>query len=412
MNAFSIIFIVMLAAATVTRLWLAQRQYRHVDAHRHQVPAAFAEFISLDNHLKSAQYNCTMMRYDQVGAVYGMIVLLFWTLGGGINLLDTPLHNTTWPPWLNGTVVLLAFIFLNHLLELPLNLYRTFIIEQRFGFNRTRPGLYLTDLVREALLFLLIGTPVIMAVLWLMSSGTEYWWLYVWLLWTGLSLLMLWLYPALIAPLFNTFSPLSDAGLVKRIEALLKKTGFRSNGIYVMDSSKRTGHGNAYFTGLGQQKRIVFYDTLLNSLDDDETEAVLAHELGHFRLRHVHQRLFWISGLSLAGCFLLGWVVDQEWFYSGLGVHRPSPHSALLLFLLTLPVFTFFLQPLLLLQSRRHEYEADDFAARHTAADALVNALLKLYEDNAATLTPDPLYSFFHDSHPPAPVRISHLGTK
>ena len=412
MNTFSVVFLLMLMLVTATRLWLAQRQHRHVLDHRHRVPETFAGHISLDNHLKSADYTCATMRLEQISTVYSALLLLFWTLGGGLELLDKLWLDSTWPVLLAGTAIVLIFIFLNQFLELPLNLYRTFVIEQRFGFNHTRPGLYIADLGREALLTLLIGTPVIAAALWLMQSGGNLWWVFVWLLWMALSLLMLWSYPVLIAPLFNTFSTLSDAGLKNRIETLLEKTGFRSNGIFVMDSSRRTGHGNAYFTGLGRQKRIVFYDTLLDSLNADETEAVLAHELGHYRRHHVHQRLLWTACLSLTGCALLAWLAGQEWFYHGLGMQRPSAHAAILLFLLAVPVFSFFLHPLLLLQTRRHEFEADEFATRYTAAGALTNALLKLYEDNATTLTPDPLYSVFHDTHPPAPVRIAHLETK
>ena len=283
------------------------------------------------------------------------------------------------------------------------------MIEQRFGFNHSALGLFFADLLKQTLLLFVIGTPLALAVLWLMQSAGDLWWLYVWLLWSGFTLLMIWAYPAVIAPLFNKFTPLKNPGVRKRIQALLQRTGFRSRGIFVMDGSRRSAHGNAYFTGFGRNKRVVFFDTLLKTLRGSEIEAVLAHELGHFRHRHILKRLVTLFGMSLAGLALLGWLIQQAWFYQGLGVSTASVHAALILFLVAGPVFTFFLQPLMAWGSRRHEYQADAYAAEQANTRALISALVKLYRENASTLTPDPVYSAFYDSHPPASLRIAHL---
>jgi STE24 endopeptidase len=298
------------------------------------------------------------------------------------------------------------------LLDLPFSLYHTFVVEERFGFNKTTAAVFVSDMVKQGLLMLVLGLPLAWTALWLMQGSGELWWLYLWLLWTGFSLLMLWAYPTVIAPLFNKFTLLEDQQLQQRIQELLDRCGFKSKGIYVMDGSRRSGHGNAYFTGMGRNKRIVFFDTLLETLEPDEIEAVLAHELGHFKRRHVQKRIAVMVLGSLAGLALLGWLSQQSWFYQGLGVTRPSDYLALLLFLIAVPVFTLFLQPLASWFSRRHEFEADDYAAKQADAAGLIRALVKLYRENASTLTPDPLYSAFHDSHPPAPVRVAHLSTK
>jgi STE24 endopeptidase len=295
---------------------------------------------------------------------------------------------------------------------LPFSLYHTFVIEERFGFNKTTPVTFIGDLAKQGLLMLLLGVPLTWAALWLMQGSGELWWLYLWLLWAGFSLLMFWAYPAVIAPLFNKFTPLDNEQLQQRIQALLDRCGFKSKGIFVMDGSRRSGHGNAYFTGMGRNKRIVFFDTLLETLEADEIEAVLAHELGHFKRRHVQKRIVIMMLMSLGGLALLGWLIQQTWFYQGLGVTQPSNHLALLLFLMVTPVFTLFLQPLASWFSRRHEFEADDYAASQSSAGYLIRALVKLYKENANTLTPDPLYSAFYDSHPPAPVRVAHLSTR
>jgi len=308
--------------------------------------------------------------------------------------------------------VMMSFFLLGSLLDVPFSAWSTFKLETHFGFNHSTLGLFVADLAKQAVLLLVIGTPLIALVLWLMQVSGTYWWLYVWVVWISFSLLMMWAYPSFIAPLFNKFAPLDNAELRSRIESLLSRCGFQSEGIFVMDGSRRSGHGNAYFTGLGRHKRIVFFDTLIHALEPDEIEAVLAHELGHFKRKHVQKRLTGMLLMSLGGLALLGWLAEQPAFYQGLGAAEPSTHMALLLFMLAAPVFSLFLQPLLSKLSRKHEFEADDYAAEQTGAHHLVSALVKLYRDNASTLTPDPLYSAFHDSHPPAPVRVAKLGTR
>lgn len=412
MNTFTVIFLTLLATAVGIQLWLSARQLRHVARHRDQVPEAFRERIALPAHRKAADYTLAKTRFEQAEVVIGAILLVGWTLGGGLDLLDRAWRATDWPTlWVGAGFVLSVFLLMG-LLELPLTAYRTFALEQRFGFNRTTPALFIADMLKQGVLMLLIGVPLILVVLWLMGNAGTLWWFDVWLVWTGFSLLMIWAYPAFIAPLFNKFSPLQDEALAQRIRALLERAGFSSRGLHVMDGSRRSSHGNAYFTGLGKNKRIVFFDTLLEGLAPEEVEAVLAHELGHFRRNHVRKRLVIMMGFSLAGLALLGWLIERSWFYTGLGVHTPSLHVALVLFLMVAPVFTFFIQPVMSQFSRRHEYEADDYAAELASAAALIRALVKLYTENASTLTPDPLYSAFHDSHPPAPLRVAHLSAR
>ncbi len=412
MQTFTTVFLFMLLLSLGIQLWLVQRQIRHVAANRERVPAAFADDITIQDHQKAADYTLSKARLGRFEMVYATLILLGLTLGGGLQWLDSLWRvAVTGELWIGIGFILSVFV-VTSLLDLPFSLYRTFRLEQRFGFNRMTVGLFIADLFKQTLLLLLLGGPLAALVLWLMGSMGEQWWLYVWLVWSGFSLLMLWAYPAVIAPLFNKFSPLEDEAMRQRIDALLQRCGFTSNGIFVMDGSRRSSHGNAYFSGMGNNKRIVFFDTLLNSLSGEEIEAVLAHELGHFRRKHVRKRLILMMGMSLAGLALLGWLIQQEWFFHGLGVGEPSTHAALVLFLLVMPVFTFFIQPVMALFMRKHEFEADDFAAEHASASDLIHALVKLYQENASTLTPDPLYSAFHDTHPPAPVRISHLLTK
>ncbi len=409
MNPFALLVLILLALMLLAQLALAVRQMRHVRAHRAQVPAAFAAKIPLSAHQKAADYTLAKTRLGMVESVVGTAMLLIWTLGGGLQFLDGAWADAGLGPVTTGTAFMLSVFFIMGVLDLPLSTYQTFVLEARFGFNKTTPALFVSDLLKKALLSLALGGPVILAVLWLMQSADALWWLYTWLLWTGFTLFMVWAYPAVIAPLFNKFRALDQESMVKRIQALLARTGFTSRGVFVMDGSRRSAHGNAYFTGLGKNKRIVFFDTLLHTLSEAEVEAVLAHELGHFKRRHVIKRMLLMFGMSLAGLALLGWLMQQPWFYTGLGVAQPSTHSALILFLLVVPVFTFFLHPLFAWGSRRHEFEADAFAAEQTDANALVSALVKLYEENAATLTPDPWHSAFYDSHPPAAVRIAYL---
>jgi STE24 endopeptidase len=412
MNAFTALFIVALVLSFGIEYWLARRQAAHVLAHRHAVPAAFRESITLEAHQKAADYTLDKNRLGDIRRVIGVALLLLFTLGGGIEAVQNVWLGFGFSPMTTGITVILTTLFLLQVLELPLALYQTFVIEERYGFNRNTPLQFAKDLGLQWLLSLAIGVPLLALILGVMDSVGGLWWLLAWAILMGFSFLMGWAFPTFIAPLFNKFTPLPDEGLKQRIEALLDRCGFHSKGVFVMDGSRRSGHGNAYFTGMGTSKRIVFFDTLVESLDHDELEAVLAHELGHFKHRHVIKMLVTSASLSLAGFAVLGWLSGQEWFYTGLGVSKPSNAVALLLFMLASPVFSFFLQPVMAYFQRRYEFEADDFAASQTRASDLINALVKLYRENASTLTPDPLYSAFHYSHPPAAIRIAHLSAK
>ena len=410
MNTFTYLFIIALISGVFLQWRLSVRHIRHIKANRDAVPDEFADKIPLDAHRKAADYTCAKTHARLLELVVSSLLLLIWTLGGALDLLDSVIRPYQLSTLLTGTVFILAVILISSLLDLPLSLYRTFRLEQRFGFNKMTPKLFINDLLKNALLALVIGTPLIMLVLWFMDNSGAWWWLYVWLTWFGFNLIMVWAYPALIAPLFNKFRPLSNAELAVRIAALLDRNGFTSNGIFVMDGSTRSTHGNAYFTGLGANKRIVFFDTLIDELSHDEIEAVLAHELGHFKCGHIKKRLAILGLTFLIGFAILGVLLEVPWFYAGLGVSEASTYMALILFVLVAPAFTFFLQPLFSSLSRKHEFEADDFATAQVRADSLINALVKLYKENANTLTPDPLYSAFHDSHPPAPIRVAHLS--
>ncbi len=410
MNTITLLFLCFLALALGIQFWLIQRQIRHVQRHRVQVPAAFRERISLQEHQKAADYTVEKTRFARLELLVATVLLLLWTLGGGFDLLDRAWRQSGLGETATGVLVLLSSLLISTLLELPVNAWRTFGLEQRHGFNRSTPALFVSDQIKQLLILVVIATPLIWLALWLMQGAGRLWWVYLWAVWTGLGLFMMWAYPTLIAPLFNRFTPLDDGELRRRIEHLLERCGFTSQGIFVMDGSRRSAHGNAYFTGLGRNKRIVFFDTLLDSLNAAGIEAVLAHELGHFRRHHIPKRLFHSALISLAGLALLGWLSEQTAFYQGLGASRPSPHAAIFLFLAISPLFGVFLQPLFALLSRKHEYEADEYAARQTSARDLIDALVTLYRENASTLTPDPLYSAFHDSHPPAALRIAHLS--
>lgn len=409
--AFTMLFLAALALTTALRLWLARRHVRHVAAHRGAVPDAFRDTITLEAHQRAADYTAAKVRLGMIEVVVGAGFVLALTFGG----LLQALHDAWTALGLAGMAHSLAFIaglaVLSSAADLPFSLWRTFVIEARFGFNKMTLRLFIVDLAKGALLGALIGLPVLAAVLWLMEKMGTYWWLHVWLFWLGFNLLALLIYPTVIAPLFNKFAPLADESLRSRIEALLARCGFRSSGLFVMDGSKRTAHGNAYFTGFGRAKRIVFFDTLLEKLAPAEVEAVLAHELGHYKRRHVWKRIGLLALATFGFLWLLGMLIDAPWFYEGLGMHSQGTAPALVLFSLAIPVFAFPLSPLMSALSRRHEYEADAYAAEQTRAGDLVAALVKLYRDNAATLTPDPLYSSFYDSHPPAAARIAHLQT-
>lgn len=412
MNTFTIIFLSLLGLSLLTELWLARRHIRHVMAHRDTVPEAFRHTISPEDHRKAADYTVAHTRFGRVEDIYGAALLVLWTVGGGLEWLDHAWSGLGWGELVTGTGFMLSAFVLMGLLELPTSIYQTFVIENRFGFNKITPGLFITDLVKKTVLLGILGAPLIVAALWMMQATGALWWFYVWLLWSGFMLFLVWAYPTLIAPIFNKFTPLKEDSVRQRIQSLLERTGFRSRGIFVMDGSRRSAHGNAYFTGFGKTKRVVFFDTLLKHLGEKEIEAVLAHELGHFKRRHVIKRMILTFSMSLIGLAILGWLVTQPWFYAGLGMTQPSTHAALTLFMLIGPVFTFFLQPLIAWGSRRYEYEADSFAAEQTDAGELVSALVKLYKENASTLTPDPLHSAFYDSHPPASLRIAHLTGK
>ncbi|MCU0934955.1 MAG: M48 family metallopeptidase [Gammaproteobacteria bacterium] len=403
-------FLAAVAFGLATQLWLASRQVRHVQAHRDAVPTPFAGSVPLEAHRRAADYTVAKTRLGAADALVSAALLLALTLGGGIQALFELWGRLLEPGDVaHGALLILSVALLAAAVDLPLAVVRTFRIEARFGFNRTTPRLFAVDLGKQLAVSLVLGLPLLVAVLWLMARMGDLWWLYVWAAWLGFNLLLLLIYPTFVAPLFNRFSPLQDTALRERVERLLARCGFRAKGLLVMDGSKRSSHGNAYFTGFGAARRIVFFDTLLAQLDPPEVEAVLAHELGHFRLRHVWKRVAWTALASLALLALLGALIDQPWFYAALGVESRSTATALLLFFLAVPAFTFPLHPLASLYSRRHEYQADAYAARHAGAADLVRALVKLYRDNAATLTPDPLHSAFYDSHPPAAMRIVRL---
>jgi STE24 endopeptidase len=409
-HVFSLVFLAMLALTTALRAWLALRQLRHVLAHREAVPAEFADRITPAEHRKAADYTAAKTRLALSELVVDAALLLAFTFGGLLQGLDRFWRGVFDAAGHGHGLALFASVGVaGFLVGLPFALYRTFSLEARFGFNKMTPALYVADLVKQLLLSVAIGGPLLLAVLWLMGAMGSLWWLYVWATWLGFNLLVLLLYPTFIAPLFNKFSPLAEGEIKSRIEALLARCGFASSGLFVMDGSKRSAHGNAYFTGFGRARRIVFFDTLLDKLAPAEVEAVLAHELGHFKHRHVWKRIGVMAALSLALLWLLGQLIDQPWFYAGLGVAHAGTAMALILFSLVLPVFAFPFGPLLSWLSRRHEFEADAYASRQASAFDLISALVKLYRDNAATLTPDPLHSLFYDSHPPASQRIAHL---
>jgi STE24 endopeptidase len=402
-----------LVANLLTKLWLSNRQVRHVAQHRATVPATFAQTISLEAHQKAADYTLAKARVGVIDLGLDAIALMAWTLLGGLDMLNQiTLH------WLGegmgqqiGLVV--SFILIGSLISLPLSLYQTFGIEQRFGFNNTTPKLWLSDMVKALLVGMVLGLPILWVVLWLMQAGGSLWWVYTWAALVVYQLFVMWIAPNVIMPLFNKFTPLEDATLKARVTALMTRSGFTAKGFFVMDGSRRSAHSNAFFTGLGAAKRVVFFDTLLAQLNGDEMEAVLAHELGHFKHRHILKMMATNFATSLAGLALLGWLSQQIWFYTGLGV-MPNVNGnncalALLLFMLVLPLFTFFVSPLSARRSRKFEFEADAYAVANSDGKALANALLKLYQDNASTLTPDPWYVAFYYSHPPASQRLARM---
>jgi STE24 endopeptidase len=421
MNDYPFLFTLLVCAALVlsllVRFYLASRQIRHVAQNRHEVPQAFAATISLQAHQKAASYTITKSRLGLLEMAIGAALLLGWTLLGGLDLLnqallDSPLSS--YGSLIPQIALLAAFGLISGLIDLPISLYKTFVIEERFGFNKLSFKLWLADLVKSTLVGAIIGLPVIALILWIMGSAGSLWWLWAWAAWMGFNLLALVLYPTLIAPLFNKFKPLDDESLKTRVTALMQRCGFEAKGLFIMDGSRRSAHANAYFTGFGAAKRVVFYDTLLNQLNPAEVDAVLAHELGHFKHKHIIKRIASMFALSLLGFALLGWLTNQVWFYTGLGV-LPSLTGAndalaLLLFMLVLPLFSFFITPLFAQLSRRDEFQADAYAISQTDGRDLQSALLKLYKDNASTLTPDPLFVKFYYSHPPASERMARMN--
>ena len=411
-STFTLIFVVLLALTTATRLWLGSRQINYVQAHRAQVPSAFSTDISLEAHQKAADYSSAKTRLVLIEVVVQAMLLLAFTLGGGLQWLDNAWQNIIQNhDIIRGALVICSAMLISALIDIPFEYYKTFSVDEKFGFNKMTRAMFFSDLVKHSIVGLALGAPILFAALWLMQGAGQYWWFYLWVVWSVFNIVMLAVYPTFIAPLFNKFTPLADENLKSRIEALLTKCGFKSQGLFVMDGSARSSHGNAYFTGFGSSKRVVFFDTLLSRLNTEEIEAVLAHELGHFKHHHVIKRIAMMFFASFLGLALLGWLMNQTWFYNGLGVTTASNHMALILFLLVSPVFMFILRPVMASYSRKNEFEADDYAAKHANAKHLVEALVKLYRDNASTLTPDPLHSAFYDSHPPASMRIAKLAS-
>lgn len=391
------------------KLWLNRRQMIHIILHRDSVPKDFEGKIDLASHQKAADYTLAKTRMATLSTIIGSGVLVILTLGGIINILSSITQAYIAHDIWSGVALIMSVFILSHFIELPVSVYQTFKIEQKFGFNRTTARQFIKDQFLQIALMLIIGTPLLYALLTVMGQMGEYWWVYAWLLTISFTFFMTWLVPTFIAPLFNKFTPLEDDALKSRIQQLFERCGFNSKGIYVMDGSKRSGHGNAYFTGIGNNKRIVFYDTLIESLNTDEIEAVLAHELGHFKCKHITKHMVVSTFVTLAGFALLGWLKQENWFFDGLGMVQINDAIALLLFILVLPIFTTFIQPISSRFQRKFEFEADEFASTMAKPEHLIQALVKLYRENASTLTPDPLYSSFHHSHPPAGVRIDHL---
>ncbi|VAW63470.1 Uncharacterized integral membrane endopeptidase Bmul_2226 [hydrothermal vent metagenome] len=410
MHNFAILFLTFFAVSIVVKFWLSQRHLSHIQKHRAQVPDAFSEKINLDDHQKAADYTSTKVKFGRWPLIYDALILLAWTFGGGLELLDQFARGYELDPIYTGILVILSMMIISSALDLPFSLYSTFVIEEKFGFNRTTLKTFVIDMLKGALLSVALGVPLIWVILWLMEQAGDFWWLYTWVVLTAFSLFIAWAYPTYIAPIFNKFSPLEEGDTLNRITGLLNRCGFNSDGIFVIDGSKRSSHGNAYFSGFGKNKRIVFYDTLLESLNDDELEAVLAHELGHFKRKHIVKGMAISFATTLIGLAILAWLMKADWFYNALGVSTPSTYMALLLFTIVMPVFTFLLSPIMSMFSRKNEFEADEYAAQQSEAKYLIQALVNLYKENANTLTPDPLYSAFYDSHPPAPVRIAHLA--
>lgn len=409
MNAFALLFLAAVACTAAVRFWLGLRHLSHVSANRAAVPAEFSSQISLESHQRAADYTCAKTCLGLASAAIEIALLLLLTFGGGLQWLSDVAASFLPTGIPRGLALILLVGLVMTLIELPFSLYSTFRVEARFGFNKMTPALFWKDFFKGLALAAVLGLPLVAVVLWLMEKSGSLWWLYAWLTWMAFNILLLAIYPVWIAPLFNKFKPMDNAVMKERIDQLLARCGFKVKGLMVMDGSIRSSHGNAYFTGFGQSKRIVFFDTLLERLSPPEVEAVLAHELGHFKRKHVVKRIVWTFAASFFFLWLLGYLLDQPWFFQGLGVSTASPAMALILFMMVIPNFTFLLQPLSAMVSRKHEFEADQYAAQNASANDLISALVKLYKDNASTLTPDPLHSMFYDSHPTALTRIGRL---
>lgn len=412
MNTFTVIFLFALIISYGIQFWLSARQKSHVAAHREQVPQAFRDRVTLPAHQKAADYTIEKSKLGDIDSGVGMLFLLLLTLGGGISLVFEFWSTFELSTMMANLLAVASIFLLMTLVEIPFSLYQTFVIEDKYGFNKNTLPQFAKDQLISMSLTLGIGLPILALILWVMDSIGSLWWLSAWAIIMSFSLLMSWLFPTVIAPLFNKFTPMEDGSLKDRIKSLLERCGFNSQGIFIMDGSRRSGHGNAYFTGLGNNKRIVFFDTLVNSLDEEELEAVLAHELGHFKCKHVIKMLIASSIMTLISFAVLGWLITQDWFFDGLGVDTHSNAAALLLFMLVSPVFTTFMQPISAYFQRKFEFEADEFATRNAKGNKMISGLVKLYEENASTLTPDPIYSAFHYSHPPAAIRIAHIEEK
>ncbi len=415
MNSFTTLFLIALVISYSLQFWLSFRQKNYVLAHRDEVPDAFKNKVSLEEHQKAADYTVEKGTIGDFDSVTGIVFLLILTLGGGIDFIFKAWAESGFSPIMSGLSAIMSIFVLITLLGLPMSYYQTFVIEEKYGFNKSTLAQFFKDQALSVGLTFAIGMPLLWVILWIMDSIGSTWWLWAWALLISFSLLMSWLFPTVIAPLFNKFTPMEDGTLKQRIQGLLERCGFNSQGIFIMDGSKRSGHGNAYFTGMGKNKRIVFFDTLIESLDDEELEAVLAHELGHFKCKHVIKMLVANSITTLISFAILGWLITQTWFFEGLGVDYVTEYSnaaALILFIFVSPVFTPFMQPISAYFQRQFEFEADDFAANNAKATKMISGLVKLYQENASTLTPDPLYSAFHYSHPPAAIRIAHLEAK
>jgi STE24 endopeptidase len=414
MNSFTLLFLLFLSLSSAIEFWLSARQKAHVLNHRPTVPEAFKASIPLETHQKAADYTIEKNNFGNIESAIGILFLLVLTLGGGIDTAFKLWAELDLSPMLKDLGAVATIFLVMTVFEIPASFYQTFVIEEKYGFNKSTVAQFFKDQGMSLGLAAVIGMPLFAVILWVMDSVGDSWWIWAWAILISFSLLMSWLFPTVIAPLFNKFTPMADGALKQRIQTLLERCGFHSEGIFIMDGSKRSGHGNAYFTGLGNNKRIVFYDTLVNSLDDEELEAVLAHELGHFKCKHVIKMLVSSSVISFISFAILGWLINETWFYTGLGVsvEQKSNAVALLLFMLASPVFTTFMQPISAYFQRKFEFEADSFAAEHAKASKLISGLVKLYKENANTLTPDPYYSAFHYSHPPAAIRIAHLESK